>query len=156
MKKISLTGKYGKGKSLLLDDEDYEKFTCMGLRFRLSNEGYVVFGGNAKAVHRIIMNAPKGTFIDHINHDKLDNRKSNLRICTNQQNSMNRKPYKGKSSKYKGVSYIKKLDKFQAMIQANGKPKFLGRFKTEEEAAKKYNEAALEYFGEFAYLNDIK
>lgn len=150
------TGKYGEGKYTLLDDEDAKYFEDSGINLRISSEGYVVYGDSCKGVHRTIMNASNGMLVDHINHNKLDNRKTNLRICTNQQNQMNRKSNKVGTSKYKGVSFDKTFGKWRAAIMFNKKYIHIGRFMCEHEAAKAYNERAKKLFGEFAYLNDIK
>lgn len=107
-----------------------------------------------KSLHRFIMNASKGTEVDHIDpSNTLDNRKSNLRICTNRQNQMNKRPQKNGSSPYKGVSWKKEQSKWSSRIQANGKLRHLGYFLSELEAARAYDAAALRYFGEFAYPN---
>jgi len=110
-------------------------------------------------MHRLIMKPPKGYEIDHINGDGLDNRRSNLRLCTRSENMMNRRKGPGNcTSQYKGVY---KHDRpsyqrcFQSHIFVNKKLKILGYFYTEKEAALAYNEAAKKYFGEFARLNII-
>lgn len=106
-------------------------------------------------LHRYIMNInnPK-IFIDHKNHDTLDNRKSNLRICNNAENLRNSYSYIG-TSKYKGVCYDKSRNKWVSNIMFNRKGIYLGHYANEIKAAKAYNQAALKYFGEFALLNDI-
>lgn len=81
--------------------------------------------------------------------------KNNLRICTKSQNCSNRTAIISGKSKYKGVSWSKAHKLWLAQIAVNGKNKNLGRFKTEEEAALKYNEAAIELHKEFAYINTI-
>ena len=113
-----------------------------------------------KQLHRLLMEIhhpelrdnPK-LYIDHINGDKLDNRKENLRLATNQQNSMNRKPHKNSSSKYKGVYWSKRENKWIAQIVINKKNKYIGRYQDEKEAALAYDKAAREHFGEYAKLN---
>jgi len=94
-------------------------------------------------------------FIDHINQNKIDNRIINLRSCTKQENSMNRRSNKNTSSKYKGVSWHKNAKKWMAKIKIDSKAKHLGYFQTESDAAKAYDKAALEHFGEFACLNNV-
>lgn len=103
-------------------------------------------------MHRLIMNTPEGMLVDHINHDCLDNRKSNLRICTHAENARNKRPVIG-TSKYKGVYWDKTNKKWEAHIRKGKDVKYLGQFKCEKKAALAYNEKAKELFGEFAYLN---
>lgn len=106
-------------------------------------------------MHRMIMNASKGFVVDHINHNGLDNRKANLRLVTNAQNSYNRPCFKkkGSPSQYKGVYWSKRDNKWQVQISCKGKVKTIGQFKDEIQAAKAYDKAAKKYHGEFAYLN---
>lgn len=100
----------------------------------------------------------KGERVDHINHDKLDNRRENLRLATHQQNKWNVPKQKHRdgrqpTSQYKGVSLYKSNGKWTASIKAGERNIRLGYFLTEEEAARAYDAAAREHFGEFAYLN---
>lgn len=106
-------------------------------------------------MHRLIMNAPKGVQVDHIDGNKLNNQKSNLRLVTNGQNQMNSKNTKGSSSKYKGVTWDKNRNKWTVHICLDWKIKHLGRFEKEIDAVKAYNEVAKELFGEFANLNEV-
>lgn len=99
--------------------------------------------------HRLIMNAPKGMFVDHINGDILDNRRANLRVCTKQQNTYNQ--VKRGKSPYKGV--YRRYNRWTARLGHEGKMYVLGNYSTPEEAALAYNAAAIKYFGEFAKLN---
>lgn len=95
-------------------------------------------GNRNKAVilHRIIMNAPKGTHVDHINHDTLDNRKSNLRIVTCAQNLQNQLGHKNSKSGIRGVSWSSLHKKWRCHATLNGKSYFLGLFKDIKEAEK--------------------
>jgi len=155
MKKIELHGKYGTGKFALVDDEDFEKLNQY--KWHVYKIGYIYARVSKKYtyMHRLIMDARKGMEVDHINHDKLDNQKSNLRICTRQQNEHNQKPQKNGSSQYKGVCFHKSRNKWQAMIRFNGIKQYIGCYPTEAEAAHAYNLKATELFGEFAFLNEI-
>lgn len=106
-------------------------------------------------MHRFIMMAPEGLEVDHINGNRLDNRECNLRIVTPSKNQYNRRMQRNNKTGYKGVSFDRSRGKFMASISANGKQINLGRFKTAEEAARAYNQAALELHGEYAFLNDV-
>lgn len=103
-------------------------------------------------LHRVIMNAPPGVQVDHINGDTLDNRRCNLRLCTHKENGHNRK-LQGGTSKFKGVTWHKRDRKWQAGIRHNGKQIHLGYFNDDVEAARAYDRAARKYFGEFARVN---
>lgn len=111
-------------------------------------------------MHRMILNVVDHKIsVDHINGDPLDNRRENLRICTNQQNQRNSGISKRNKSGYKGVRYAnykRGAKKWRAVIVIDKKNTHLGYFMTKEEAAKAYNIAALHYFGEFARINEIK
>jgi hypothetical protein len=96
--------------------------------------------------------------VDHENHDPLDNRTSNLRVCSQSQNGANRGPDRrraGTSSKYKGVSWSKSKNRWVAYIHVNGRTRYLGRSADEIEAARMYDRAALATWGEFARLNNV-
>ena len=137
------------GKYVIVDEEDYDKVKSISWKYL---NGRYAANSKEGLMHRLIMNAPKGKLIDHINRDKLDNRKANLRFCTQQQNSFNSAPRKG-TSKYKGVSWDKKYNKWVANLMHNSKTIKIGLFDSELLAAEVYDERAKEIFGEFAYLN---
>ncbi len=101
------------------------------------------------------MDCPEDMEVDHINGNGLDNRRKNLRICTRLQNVRNTPKRKDTQSKFKGVHFLKKRDKWIARIQVEGKRINSGYFNTELEAAKRYNELATKYHEEFAYLNPV-
>ena len=93
--------------------------------------------------------------VDHRDRNKLNNNYENLRWCSSGQNNMNRTKRNRCSSVYKGVSWNKRNRKWQANIKIDGKQKHLGLFEDEKEAAKMYNEKAIELYGDFANLNEI-
>jgi len=101
-------------------------------------------------MHRLIIGAPKGVEVDHINHETLDNRKSELRICTTSQNQHNAGKRADNTSGYKGVCWHKRCQKWYAQIMLNGKLKSLGYFDTPEAAHAAYCKAATELHGSFA------
>lgn len=110
-------------------------------------------------LHRAIMGEIDGVEYDHINRDKLDCRRVNLRVCTQHQNAGNvgkKTPKRPSTSQFKGVSWDSGKKKWLAQGRNHGRMVFLGRFNDEMEAAKKYNEWASKHFGEFAYLNAVE
>lgn len=143
----------------ILDNADYHK--VKDYPWRLQNGRVVanVKGEDGKRktlfLSRLIMDAPKGMVVDHINHDPLDNRRCNLRVCTQQENTWNsRKLGRGDTtSRYKGVYWDSRRQEWGAMICVDGKNHRLGFFKKEETAAHAYNRAALDWFGEYACVN---
>lgn len=142
------------GKFALVDGEDYERVSLF--KWTLDNTGYVVRkqtspdGRKQKILlHRFLTNAPSDMDVDHRDRNPLNNIRSNLRICSRSQNSMNRPAKQNSSSVYKGVTYHKRDKAWMARLSG----KCLGYFISEVEAAKTYDKAALAEFGEFAYLN---
>ena len=95
----------------------------------------------------------KDLFVDHIDHNGLNNQKYNLRIATHSQNCQNRRPCKNSSSKYRGVCWHKKNKKWTAHIKIDKKTIYLGIFESEEDAAMAYDAKAKELHGEWTYLN---
>ena len=150
------------GKYAIVDPEDYEriaKYKWFAIRFE---RGYYAVRtakdskGRQRNVrmHREIMGEPKGKIIDHINHNGLDNRKANLRVVTRQQNTWNKRKQRGGcSSKYKGVTWLKRSGKWQVRITYNGKSIFIGYFEDQVDAAKAYDAKAAELYGDYAALN---
>ena len=104
-------------------------------------------------MHRLILDAPKGMEVDHINHDGLDNRRENIRLCTTAQNHANMRSRKNSSSRFKGVGLHKPSGKWVARIVVNRKYVHLGCFQDEEDAAKAYDVKAKEHFGVFSFTN---
>lgn len=157
MTKTIKSKKYGEFV-INFDDENEQLYSNHNWRiFKCGNVVYVVANdlkkkGGLLYFHRIVVNATKGQIVDHINGDGCDNRKENLRICTNQQNVFNgRKCNKETSSQYKGVNWDKEKKRWRATIRS----KIVGRFKTEVEAALCYNKFAQIEFGQYARLNEI-
>ena len=109
-----------------------------------------VYNNKIGLLHRYIMNPSDDLVVDHINHNPLDNRRNNLRICTQQENQFNRSIQYNNTSGFTGVSFHKYSNKWMAYIKINKKKKFLGYYNTKEEAAKARRLAEIEYFGEFA------
>lgn len=122
------------------------------------SSGYATAWINKRVVfmHRFIMNAPENMEVDHINHDTLDNTRSNLRLCTRMENGRNRKLSKNNKSGFHGVSYLtteKRIKRWVAAIRTNNGRKTIGRFYTATEAALAYDKCAKKYHGKFATLN---
>lgn len=157
MNKIVITSrKYGQ-KICLVDDEDFDylsKLKWYVLKNSKTFYANTIIDGKTFKMHRMIMNVKTGEFIDHRDHDGLNNCKSNLRICTRSQNAMNATRSTNKYG-YKGVSYKKSHRRFVARVEVNGKTTYFGSCKTAREAAIIYNEHALKHYGEFANLNKI-
>lgn len=100
---------------------------------------------------RLIMSCPKGLVVDHVNHDTLDNRRENLRVCTYSDNSCNVKPRN--ETELKGIYWVKHRKHFSVRIMKNGIKYWVGCTKNIQDAIKMYNKKAKELHGEFAYLN---
>lgn len=146
------------GYEVLIDEEDFDRVTQYKWG-RLSGRKEPIYFcrhvrkyGIRKLImlHKLIMNAPEEYEVDHKNLNTLDNRKSNLRICTHAENCRNRKGIHNTSG-YKGVS--RKGLQWSARITVNRKTVFLGCFKTPESAYVAYCEAAKKYHGEFRRAN---
>jgi len=158
MKTIDLT----QGQKAIVDDEDYERLNIFKwcAAWEKDAKSYYAMRNvrngkkrTIKRMARVIMNAPLDKQVDHINHDTLDNRKSNLRLATCQQNHFNMKPQTRTSSIYKGVSFYKSTHKWEAYIKKDGMKHHLGLFKSEKDAALAYDRVALKMFEEYAYTN---
>lgn len=154
MKYIPLT----QGRQAIVDDEDYEVVRKYKWSLKTSSDKkrhYVTTRINNKTayLHRLIMNPPKHLEIDHRNHNCLDNRKCNLRICTHSQNMQNSMKKTNCKSKYKGIYWEKKKSKWRPTINDGNHNIYLGYYESEIEAAKAYDKKAIELFGEFAFVN---
>lgn len=130
-----------------VDLEDINKVE--NLKWCIDKYGYVVCGNLNIKLHRYIMNCPIDMVVDHINLKPLDNRKSNLRICTKQQNEMNTSLKSHNTSGVTGVGFHKETNKWRAYIQHNGEFIHLGLFGEKEDAIKSRKDAEIKYFGEY-------
>lgn len=160
-KRIPLT----QGKFALVDDEDYD--FLMQWKWNYDFRGYArrleylrVDGKNPKRtlvlMHRVINKTPAGMDTDHIDGNRLNNQRHNLRSATRAENLMNQKKPRGKG-KFKGVYWFKRCNVWRVQITHNGIQMHIGTFPLdqEKEAALCYNKKATELFGEFARLNVI-
>ena len=144
--------KLTQGKVALIDAEDLERVTqhtWSAAWIHYDWRAVAWIDGKTITLHRFVMNAQPGQEVDHKNGDGLDCRKSELRIATHRQNNQN--AYRVKPGCFKGVRPSGR--KWRAKIKAGGKDLHLGTFTTAEEAARAYDAAAVEHFGEFACLN---
>ena len=165
-----LSGEYGSctmadGNVFIFDLEDYDKIKKY--TWHLSGREYIGTSINVKVnnkinrqtlmIHRYIMDVQdkdwKECVVDHINGNVYDNRKSNLRVVTQQENTMNQKKPKNNTSGVTGVGFYKKNNKWGASIRCGVNTIFLGLFDNFEDAVKARKEAEEKYFGEYSYDN---
>jgi hypothetical protein len=160
MRKIPLT----QGQVAFVDDDDYEMVSAYKWFAHWNRTGHSFYAytninvGNGRktlAMHNLIVKTPSNMQIDHINHDTLDNKRGNLRLCTKSQNMMNKKCYHNNTSGYKGVHWNPQNSKWRAQIQFNKKKKHLGYYNTPQDAAMAYDCVASKMYGEYALLNKI-
>lgn len=156
--RIPLSGDRGRGLYALVSPDDFE--WAGRLLWHLRPDGYVGRtepkpdgGKHTVFLHREVNGTPAGYLTDHINNDKLDNRRENLRTATDTENNLNRRQRTDNTSGFRGVSFHKATKKWQAAIACKRKWKSLGYFATREDAARAYDAAALQLHGEFARLN---
>lgn len=155
MRKIPLT----RGYEALVSASDYDQVAH--LKWSVVNCGGKLYARHYTGaiprrvifMHRLLTNAPKGMLVDHKNGNGLDNRRENIRLCTNSQNGMNQDS--PKPNGYKGVTFDKSRGKspWLARITKDGVMTYIGCFGTALEAAKAYDIAAKKVFGEFAKVN---
>lgn len=154
MKKIKLTSQ---GKFAVIDDDDFERVN--NFKWYAYNSDGIYYAGRTLpgnfsiSMHRYILNAPSQFYVDHKNRDGLDNRKTNIRLCTASQNQANRIVSPKNKTGFKGVSYHIRDKKWHSRIRLSGELFHLGTFSNPIEAAKMYDRKAIELFGEFARLN---
>ena len=151
-KQISLSQE----KMALVSDTDYKKVSELKWYY---HNGYAWTRVGSRSadrkmgMHRFILNPPAGLEPDHINGNKLDNRRENLRLCTHSQNLANRKLQSNNITGFRGVCWVSRDQRYMASIKVKGKNIYLGYVKRAGEAAAAYDAKALEVFGEFANLN---
>ena len=147
-----------KGIITIVDDEDFEYLNQWKWYLLKSKTNYYAIRTSKPEnkliqLHRVVIQAKQGEIVDHVNGDKLDNRKINLRICTKAQNNQNRKTSKLNKSGYNGVSWCIRNKKWVTQIQYENKKIHIGYYIDLIDAAKAFNDAAKKYHGEFAKLN---
>jgi len=159
MKTVILHGKSAGGRVAVVDDADYEfvvRYRWYALepspgKIYASTRYQIAGAGRANVtMHQLLTGFPE---TDHRDNDGLNNQRSNLRPATRSQNNANRRKGAGFSSRFKGVSWAKREGKWDARIKSGGRQRYLGLFESEEAAARSYDAAATELFGEFACLN---
>lgn len=144
MKEIPLT----RGAVAIVDDDDFEYLSRTS--WYLDVGGYAVNKTNKIVfMHRLVAKTPEGMFTDHINGNKLDNRKENLRHCTKTENMRNRGKQNNNTSGYKGVFWSIRAKRWRAQIVIERKAIHLGLFDTPEDAHTAYKLAEEAYFGDF-------
>jgi len=149
------------GKVALVDADDFEWLNQW--KWHVLKEQAGTFralrgarvGGNYTniAMARFIVDAPKGLVVDHINHNTLDNRRTNLRICTLSGNNRNTSSRRNSFSQYLGVDYDKSDGRWRARVRVGSVRHFVGKFDSEQDAARAYDAAACFHHGEFANPN---
>lgn len=153
MKKIPLS----QGKFALVDDDDFERVSKWKWSYFKAQDGCErAVRNNGKTsvyLHRFLVEPPKGYEVDHIDHDGLNNQKSNLRIATRSQNAANRRLQSNNTSGYIGVSKLKGKQKWLSYAKKNGKSFNLGCYDTPEEAARVRDKKIKELHAEFASTN---
>jgi hypothetical protein len=142
----------GESQYALVDAADYERLSKYN--WRLQN-GYAARQEKSKMIylHREIMRPPEGLIVDHINHNKLDDCRINLRVCTRRENILNQGKKCNSSSRFKGLEYCRRRNRWYVRIRFRGGRLWVGSFTDEVEAAHAYDCKAVELFGEFAHLN---
>ena len=137
---------------ILIDADAVDELSAY--QWSIGTHGYATSGAGRDQIlmHRLISGASGSDFVDHINRNKLDNRICNLRLCTSRQNNMNRTKQQNNTSGFKGVCQTV-TGKWQAQIAYKGRSIYLGLYDAPETAAKAYDTAARDIFGEYAFLN---
>lgn len=155
MKYIQLYGKQALGKKMVIDDKDYASVSIY--HWNVSNWGYpyTTVNGKLMPIGRFLLFPPTKMEVDHINRNPLDNRRSNLRICTRQENQFNTSVHKNSKTGIKGVYWHKHGKRWAAQIRLDRK-QFVRYFRTIEEATVGYNKLVDEYAPEFGLYNAVR
>ena len=164
---FDLSGEYGiaydnKGCSFIFDKEDYDKIKPYYWRVHHNNfVSMTICNRKTKTnkqylLHRFLMNPNDIQEVDHINHNPLDNRKSNLRVVIVAQNQMNSNRSIRNTSGIKGVNWNPKEKKWRVRISVNGKRISLGSFADYQDAVKCREEAEMKYYGEYRYAEAMQ
>lgn len=142
-----------KGNRFMVDAEDVETISVCTW-YKDESRGYIkgTINGKKVTLHRYLMDNPNG-IVDHINRDKSDNRRRNLRVCTQSESNMNRGVQRSNKIGIKGVAFCpsrERPSKYRAQININGERIRLGWFATAGEAEAAYKDAERKFFGEYA------
>ena len=141
-----------KGHEILISDEDFSLLSLHNWNIDSKGYAFIVIGNNKIRMQRLLCRVPSGCMVDHINRNKLDNRRENLRPVTHMQNAQNAEVRFG-TSKYIGVRYRKAKGKYEANANLNNKEIYIGVADTEKEAAEMRDAFVYRTRGEFAFLN---
>jgi len=163
MKKIQLGGHRYKNSPIrgyiLVDNKDFDEVNkYQWSAHHVRDKIYATtsqINGKMTYLHRWLMSTPKGLYTDHKNGNTLDNRRDNLRVCTNSQNLLNKGKVSSNTSGFRGVDFIKRLGKYRARVRIGGKEKHLGVYANMEDAIKITKKAIIKNHGEFANINGL-
>lgn len=148
---IEITNRKNETTKVIIDLDDVDK--VKQYNWCILKSGYVVNGTNGLYLHRYIMDCNTNEVVDHINNDKLNNKKSNLRVCKQSDNAKNKSKSKKNTTGVTGVYIDKRTGKYYAIIQYNYKQIYLGTYETIEGAIEARKQAEIEYFGEYRNMN---
>jgi hypothetical protein len=142
-----------KGRFAIVDDADFDWLSQW--KWYTDSDGYAATTKSQRTIsmHRMILDVPKGIGVDHKDCNPLNNTRANLRVANAVENARNRQRRSDSKAQYKGITF--NVNKWMARIKINGHSIYLGRYSSEESAARAYNAAAILYFGEFAKLNEV-
>jgi hypothetical protein len=156
MKQILLT----QGKVALIDDDDFEYINQWKWRVAKCHNGAIyacrgTYNPNFSMIlmHRVIMQTPGSLVVDHIDHNGLNNQKTNLRNCTDSENRCHSYRKSNNKTGFKGISWNQKNKRWYVEISVNHQRIYIGCFRVCADAVSAYDEAAKKYHGEFAQTN---